>query len=88
MDEILRLAVDNGLGVLSFLVMIYYIFTDKKQTLKEREDDKEFMMSLVKALDENTDTLKVVNENQKEMTNALVKINCRLDSIEKQNKGE
>lgn len=88
MDEILRLAVDNGLGVLSFLVMIYYIFTDKKQTLKEREDDKEFMMSLVKALDENTDTLKVVNENQKEMTNALVKINYRLDSIEKQNKGK
>lgn len=88
MDEILRIAVDNGLGVLSFLVMIYYIFTDKKQTLKEREDDKEFMMSLVKALDENTDTLKVVNENQKEMTNALVKINYRLDSIEKQNKGE
>ena len=88
MDEILRVAVDNGLGVLSFLVMIYYIFTDKKQTLKEREDDKEFMLSLVKALDENTDTLKVVNENQKEMTNALVKINYRLDSIEKQNKGE
>ena len=88
MDEILRLAVDNGLGVLSFLVMIYYIFTDKKQTLKEREDDKEFMMSLVKALDENTDTLKVVNENQKEMANTLIKMNYRLESIEKQNKGE
>ena len=88
MDEILKVAVDNGLGVLSFLVMIYYIFTDKKQTLKERGDDKEFMMNLVKALDENTDTLKVVNENQKEMANTLVKINYRLDSIEKQNKGE
>lgn len=88
MDEILRIAVDNGLGVLSFLVMIYYIFTDKKQTLKEREDDKEFMMSLVKALDENTDTLKVVNENQKEMANTLIKMNYRLESIEKQNKGE
>ena len=88
MDEILRVAVDNGLGVLSFLVMIYYIFTDKKQTLKEREDDKEFMMNLVKALDENTDTLKVVNENQKEMTNTLTKINYRLESIEKRNNGE
>ena len=88
MDEILRIAVDNGLGVLSFLVMIYYIFTDKKQTLKEREDDKEFMMNLVKALDENTDTLKVVNENQKEMANTLIKMNYRLESIEKQNKGE
>ena len=88
MDEILRVAVDNGLGVLSFLVMIYYIFTDKKQTLKEREDDKEFMMNLVKALDENTDTLKVVNENQKEMANTLIKMNYRLESIEKQNKGE
>ena len=88
MGEILRIAVDNGLGVLSFIIMIYYVLTDKKQTLKEREDDKAFMMSLVKALDENTDTLKVVNENQNEMTNALVKINYRLDSIEKQNKGE
>ena len=88
MDEILRVAVDNGLGVLSFLVMIYYIFTDKKQTLKEREDDKGFMMNLVKALDENTDTLKVVNENQKEMANTLIKMNYRLESIEKQNKGE
>lgn len=88
MDEILKVAVDNGLGVLSFLVMIYYIFTDKKQTLKEREDDKEFMMNLVKALDENTDTLKVVNENQKEMINTLTKINYRLESIEKRNNGE
>lgn len=88
MDEILRIAVDNGLGVLSFLIMIYYVLTDKKQTLKEREDDKAFMMSLVKALDENTDTLKVVNENQKEMANTLIKMNYRLESIEKQNKGE
>lgn len=84
MEEILKIAVDNGLGVLSFLVMIYYIFTDKKQTLKEREDDKAFMLKLVQSLDDNTDTLKIVNENQKEMANTLNKISMRLDNIESQ----
>lgn len=84
MEEILKIAVDNGLGVLSFLVMIYYIFTDKKQTLKEREDDKDFMLKLVQSLDENTDTLKIVNENQKEMANTLNKISMRLETLESQ----
>lgn len=82
MDDLFKLVVDNGLGIASFLVLVYYIYYDKKESAKEKEDDKEFMKSLVASLDSNTDTLKVVNDNQKEMTRTLEKLSDRMENLE------
>ena len=40
MKEIAQIVADNGIAVMSFIVLIYYIFWDKKQT-NERETVKE-----------------------------------------------
>lgn len=82
MEDLFKLVVDNGLGIASFLALVYYIYYDKKQSAKEKEDDKEFMKSLVASLDSNTDTLKVVNDNQKEMTRTLEKLSDRMENLE------
>lgn len=88
MEDLIKLGVENGLGVLSFIFMIIYIMTDKKEVSEEKKANKEFIQSMVKALDSNTETLKIVNENQKEMTNTLEKLNYKIESLEnKINKG-
>ena len=89
MEELLKFALDNGLGVASFIFMIFYILTDKKQAAEEKKDSQEFIKSMVKSLDDNTATLKIVNENQKEMTTTLEKLNYKIESLEnKMNKKE
>ena len=51
-------------------------------------DVKRYENVMVKALDSNTATLTAVNENQKEMTNTLEKLNYKIENLEnKINKG-
>lgn len=82
MEQLIQVIIDNGLGVASFLFMVFYILTDKKQVAEEKNKNNDFMQSLVKSLDNNTDTLKVVNDNQKEMLTTLEKMNYRIETIE------
>lgn len=82
MEEIFKFALDNGLGVASFVFMVIYILTDKKQASEEKKDSQEFMKSMVKSLDDNTATLKIVNDNQREMTTTLEKLNYKIENLE------
>ena len=82
MGELIRLGLENGLGALSFIFMIVYIMFDKKQVSEEKKANNDFLQSMVKALDSNTDTLKAVNDNQKEMANTLEKLNFKIENLE------
>lgn len=88
MEELLRVITDNGLGIASFIFMVFYILTDKKQVAEEKKANSEFIKSMVASLDNNTDTLKVVNDNQKEMTSTLEKLNNRIENIENKINGK
>lgn len=82
MEELVNIIIQNGLGSASFFFMVLYIMYDKKQVAKEKEDNNKFMQSLVSALNSNTETLKIVNDNQKEMTNTLEKLNFKIENLE------
>lgn len=82
MEELIKLGVENGLGALSFIFMIVYIMFDKKQVSEEKKANNEFLTKMVQALDSNTDTLKAVNDNQKEMANTLEKLNFKIENLE------
>lgn len=88
MEELIKLGVENGLGALSFIFMIVYIMFDKKQVAEEKKANNDFIQNMVKALDSNTATLTAVNDNQREMTNTLEKLNYKIENLEnKINKG-
>ena len=82
MDDLVNLIIQNGLGAASFFFMVIYIMFDKKQVAKEKEDNNLFMQDMVKALNSNTETLKAVNDNQKEMANSLEKLSYKIELIE------
>lgn len=82
MEELMNIIIQNGLGAASFFFMVVYIMFDKKQVAKEKEDNNNFMQDMVKALNSNTDTLKAVNENQKEMANSLEKLSYKIETLE------
>lgn len=88
MEDLVNIIVQNGLGSASFFFMVIYIMFDKKQVAKEKEDNNLFMENLVNALNSNTETLKVVNDNQKEMTNSLEKLNYKMETLENKIKGK
>lgn len=80
--NLIKLGLENGLGALSFIFMIFYIMFDKKQVAEEKKANNEFLKSMVQALDSNTDTLKAVNDNQKEMASTLEKLNFKIENLE------
>ena len=82
MEDLVNIIIQNGLGAASFFFMVIYIMFDKKQVAIEKEDNNKFMQSLVTALNSNTDTLKAVNENQKEMANSLEKLSYKMETLE------
>lgn len=82
MEELMNIIIQNGLGSASFFFMVIYIMFDKKQVAKEKEDNNKFMQDMVKALNSNTETLKIVNDNQKEMTNTLEKLSYKIETLE------
>lgn len=88
MEDLVNIIVQNGLGSASFFFMAIYIMFDKKQVAKEKEDNNLFMQNLVNALNSNTETLKVVNDNQKEMTNTLEKLSYKIETLENKIKGK
>ncbi len=88
MEDLVNIIVQNGLGSASFFFMVIYIMFDKKQVAKEKEDNNLFMENLVNALNSNTETLKVVNDNQKEMTNTLEKLSYKIETLENKIKGK
>lgn len=88
MEDLVNIIVQNGLGSASFFFMVIYIMFDKKQVAKEKEDNNTFMENLVNALNSNTETLKVVNDNQKEMTNTLEKLSYKIETLENKIKGK
>lgn len=82
MEDIVSLVMNNCLGGAAFVFMVIYILTDKKQVAEEKKADKEFAMKMVQALDDNTNTLKVLSDTQKEMANNLEKMNFRIETVE------
>ena len=88
MEDLVNIIVQNGLGSASFFFMVIYIMFDKKQVAKEKEDNNTFMENLVNALNSNTETLKIVNDNQKEMTNTLEKLSYKIETLENKIKGK
>lgn len=82
MEDLVNIIVQNGLGSASFFFMVIYIMFDKKQVAKEKEDNNLFMENLVNALNSNTETLKVVNDNQKEMTKTLENLSYKIETLE------
>ena len=88
MEDLVNIIVQNGLGSASFFFMVIYIMFDKKQVAKEKEDNNLFMQNLVNALNSNTETLKIVNDNQKEMTNTLEKLSYKIETLENKIKGK
>ena len=82
MEDLVNIIVQNGLGAASFFFMVIYIMFDKKQVAIEKEDNNRFMQDMVKALNLNTETLKAVNDNQKEMANSLEKLSYKMETLE------
>ena len=82
MEDLVNIIVQNGLGSASFFFMVIYIMFDKKQVAKEKEDNNLFMENLVNALNSNTETLKVVNDNQREMTKTLENLSYKIETLE------
>ena len=82
MEDLVNIITQNGLGAASFFFMVIYIMFDKKQVAIEKEDNNKFMQDMVKALNLNTETLKAVNDNQKEMANSLEKLSYKMETLE------
>ena len=82
MEDLMNIIIQNGLGAASFFFMVIYIMFDKKQVAIEKEDNNRFMQDMVKALNLNTETLKAVNDNQKEMANSLEKLSYKMETLE------
>lgn len=82
MEDLVNIIIQNGLGAASFFFMVIYIMFDKKQVAIEKEDNNKFMQDMVKALNLNTETLKAVNDNQKEMANSLEKLSYKMETLE------
>lgn len=81
--DLLKYAIENGgLGVASFVFMVIYILTDKKEAQEDKKTSQNFINEMVLSLNNNTNTLKEVNDNQKEITNTLEKLNYKIENIE------
>lgn len=76
MEEIIKITVENGIPVASFLILIYLIFWDKKQTNEERKEEREYQKAtnsqFIKSLEN-------INEN-------MIITNERLTNLESKNK--
>lgn len=68
MQDLINVAVNNGLGICSFIALLYFIFTINKQSNENQKDLNE--------------TLKKVNESMIEIQVALVKLTERVSDVE------
>lgn len=88
MEDIVTLVMNNCLGGAAFLFMVLYILYDKKQVSEEKKANQELFLKMIKSLDDNTDVLKSVSDNQKEMSVTLEKMNIRIENIENKKEKE
>ena len=69
MEELIKLVVDNGIAIASFIALIYFILIDKK------ESNELFR--------EQNATLKEISKTQTEMHVTLKQLNDRVEKLEK-----
>lgn len=66
MEEIIKITVENGIPVASFLILIYLIFWDKKQTNAERKEEREYQKAtnsqFIKSLENINENMIITNE--------------------------
>lgn len=68
MQELINVAVNNGLGICSFIALLYFIFTINKQSNDNQKDLNE--------------TLNKINDSMVEVQVALVKLTERVSDVE------
>jgi len=68
MQDIINVAVNNGLGICSFIALLYFIMNIDKQNNQNQKDLNE--------------TLKAINDSMIEIQIALVKLTERVSDLE------
>jgi hypothetical protein len=68
MQDIINIAVNNGLGICSFIALLYFIMNIDKQNNQNQKDLNE--------------TLKAINDSMIEIQIALVKLTERVSDLE------
>ena len=68
MEQIIKLAVDNGIAISCFIAFLYFIFVDKKESNE--------------LFKEQNNTLKEISKTQTQMQVTLQQLNERVDKLE------
>ena len=74
MEEIIKAVVDNGLGVASFIALIYFMF--------------KYVATINTTLSKISDVLKELTKSQKEIQKSLTALNERVEKLESKSKKE
>jgi Fe2+ transport system protein B len=69
MEDVVRVIVDNGLGVASFIALLYFMF--------------KYVGTINTALTNITSVLKDLTKSQKEIQKSLTTLNERVEKLEK-----
>ena len=69
MEEVIRVIVDNGLGVASFIALLYFMF--------------KYVGTINTTLTNITSVLKDLTKSQKEIQKSLTTLNERVEKLEK-----
>lgn len=69
MEEIIRVIVDNGLGVASFIALLYFMF--------------KYVNTINATLTNISGVLKELTKSQKEIQKSLTSLNERVEKLEK-----
>lgn len=69
MEDLVRVIVDNGLGVASFIALLYFMF--------------KYVGTINTALTNITSVLKDLTKSQKEIQKSLTTLNERVEKLEK-----
>lgn len=73
MEEIIKITVENGIPVASFLILIYLVFWDKKQTTEERKEEREYQKAtnsqFIKSLENINENMIITNERLANLEN-------------------
>lgn len=69
MEEIIRVIVDNGLGVASFIALLYFMF--------------KYVNTINATLTNISSVLKELTKSQKEIQKSLTSLNERVEKLEK-----
>lgn len=70
MEQIVQVCVNNGLGIASFIALLFFIYKDN---LRKEEDKQELL-----------DTLKTIKDTMVETKIAIVELNGRIEKLEEE----